>query len=147
MTSHPIIMGIFPFSNGFGYAVFQGPKDLIDSGSIRIQPFSSKKCITRITNYLEYFEPSLVVLRETPDVRMSRRCSVLLKAIERKARAKNISVELISRQQIRDTFGKMGATNKYQTAVIIREHLSDSWYRIPHPRKVGSLRRLYDATL
>lgn len=58
-----IILSIYPNSYGFGYSVTENFKELIDYGVVKISPIQNKKCLKRYIEFIEFYNPKIVVLR------------------------------------------------------------------------------------
>ena len=56
------IYSIAPNANGFGFVVMEGPRDLLDFGTIRIRPVRNSKIIIRIRKDIEFYCPDVIVV-------------------------------------------------------------------------------------
>lgn len=119
-TKEPVIAGIYPFAEGFGYALAEWNSTLIDYGIIQIRPVSNTKCLKRIRTILEQTRPDILVLRDesAKGFRGSKRTEALLTDIRRIAQNAGVGVVNYSRKDIRlafseyDVFTKRGIAQK-----------------------------------
>ena len=115
---------------GFGFAAFDGPDDLIDFGTRNFQrevkvPFEAK-----ILLLLDANQPEMLVVI-TP--KTAKRQKILNK-IAKVAKAEKIPLMLVSGTDIRRVFTSANQS-KYQIAQAVAERYPELQFRLPSPRK------------
>jgi len=63
MQKQPLVAGIYPWSKGLGYALFQGAEFLLDYGHPAIPPKNTRRYINRVKSFLERWKPDAIALR------------------------------------------------------------------------------------
>jgi hypothetical protein len=115
---------------GFGFAAFGGPDDLLDFGtrnfrrSVKI-PFEAK-----ILLLLDANQPDVLVVAE-PKTTLRRR---IMEKIAKVAEAKRIPLMFVSVADIHKAFAP-GNRSKYQIAQAIAERYPELQFQLPSPRK------------
>lgn len=114
----PLILSLFPYARGVGYAFLQAPQNLLDSGVITIRPISNERILARINKFVAYHNPNVVVIRKIDSIhsKKSKNVEKTIEAIMGYAKSKKLSVHRYTREQIREAFEVYGAKNKYETA-------------------------------
>ena len=116
----PIVLSLFPNKRGFGFACIEFPKKIIDSGMVNVRPISNSGLFDRFINFLEFYKPHLIVIRDCENLSAcKKRTQKLINSIIEHANMKKLPVHRYSRQQIRDVFEQFGATTKYEIAQSI----------------------------
>jgi hypothetical protein len=124
------ILALSPDWQGFGFAAFDGPDDLIDFGTRNFQykvkvPLEAKLLLLLDDNQPE----ALVVVAPTTE----RRKKIIAK-IAKVAKAKRIPLVLVSGTDIRKAFAPANQS-KYQIARAIAEWYPELQFRLPSSRK------------
>lgn len=119
------ILVLYPNSLGLGYAIFDSPKKLVDYGIGYIKPLSNSKTLTRVKEYIEYYKPDIILVREVTkqNSKKMRRIEKLTESICRQVRLQGLHVHCYNRSQIQDVFAQFGISTKYQISQKIIE-----WY-------------------
>jgi Holliday junction resolvasome RuvABC endonuclease subunit len=132
-----IILSFYPNARGLGYACIEMPQNLKDSGVVTIQPISNKKLLERITKFVEFFTPTIIVVKDynSSYSRHSKRVAELVESIAKHAGEVKIPVYRYSRQQVRDVFEQFGAKSKYEIAQKIIYWFPQLASRAPKIRK------------
>jgi Holliday junction resolvasome RuvABC endonuclease subunit len=114
----PFILSLFPYSRGVGYACLQAPQNLLDSGVVTIRPISNERIVSRINKFLEFHQPTVVVIRDIDAIhkRKAKNVQKTIEIITDYAKTKKLPLFRYTRQQIREAFEVHGAKNKYETA-------------------------------
>ena len=133
-----IVLSLYPNSRGMGYACIEKPAKLLDSGIITIKPPSNEKILKRVRKFVEYFKPTIVILRDFPKFTTyrGRRLEMLLHDIVKIAEEKKIPIHRYGRQQIRDVFEIAGASTKYEISQKLIEQFPILASRAPRVRKL-----------
>jgi hypothetical protein len=117
------ILSLYPNAMGVCYAVFDSPKDLVDYGIGYVRPVNSKKSILKVQQYLEFYKPDIVLVREltNPNKKNNKRNKKLIDLICKKAKAQGLEVHQYSRSQIKEVFKEFKVISKYQISKKIME--------------------------
>lgn len=130
------ILAIYPNERGFGYACVQMPDKLIDSGIVTVRPVCNSRIIKRIGKQLDFYRPSVVVLRDGDSLTFrARRITSLLEEISQLAKERLLPVHAYSREQIKLTFQQFGAETKYEISQKILAGFEELKPLAPAPRK------------
>jgi hypothetical protein len=134
------IMAIDLRRSRFGYAVFDGPDTLLESGSGEIWADGKKRGDfknTRLRSALRVSSPATVVVRMA-----QHRGSVgsplkdrLLRQIKHDAREYSIPVVMIRQDEIRKAFNFPGRTSKYRIASVVARRFPELRGKPPAGRK------------
>jgi hypothetical protein len=120
----------------FGFAVFEGPNQLLDwgarsfrSGVNAVKIPAAKKLLA----LLDEFTPSAIVVRERPTGRTTRRTKMLA-MIRKQAASRRTPVRLISREVVNRAFVGF-ESNRYQVASALAQKFPALASRLPSKRK------------
>jgi len=127
------VLAIHPVSRGFGFAVLEGPEDLIDYGVTQLKQYDQERCLARLANLMARCEPSLLITEDPKQSRQSARAIALLTAIRELALGKKVRWQR-SRKQGRSSRSRHAQT-KHQKAVVISETFPELASRLPSKRK------------
>lgn len=121
------VLALYPTRYGMGYAVFDGPEDLVDYGISYVQPMSNKKMMKKVKEYISFFNPAIVLCRNVNDLkkRAGKRTKKLIDLICGEAKSQDLQVHSYTRSDIQNVFSQFGATTKYQIQKKIIE-----WYPV-----------------
>jgi Holliday junction resolvasome RuvABC endonuclease subunit len=132
------VLAIDPSSRGFGFAIFEGPENLIDWGVKQVKGSKNRECLRRIERLMEYYQPEVIVVEDCTN-RHSRRClrvRELIGDILVLAAARKIKSRAVSRALVRKAFSSMGASTKQQIAAVIAEQFPELAPHLPPFRKL-----------
>jgi hypothetical protein len=123
-----------------GYAVFEGPKCLLDWGtraisSDRLRKMSNKR--SGITSLIDSCDPSVVAVcraRRKGDVD-SRRMQMIIRFVTKEASLQSIPVASIHAEEIRNAFCIFRATNKYEMAAAAAGVYPELFWKLPPSRR------------
>ncbi len=117
------VLALYPNAMGVCYAVFDSPKDLADYGIGYVRPVSNKKSILKVEQYLDFYNPDVVLLRgiSIERIKHSKRTNNLIDRICKIAKEKRLEVHRYDRSQIKDVFSGFGAISKYQISKKITQ--------------------------
>lgn len=136
------IIAIDVRSQQFGYAVFDGPDQLLDYGGGQLRPGGQRGASLaskRMKQLINLFVPSAIALKR-PDRSVTRKhpgIFVIVRALQTEASANLIPHRLILRHEIRDSFAGFAARNKYQVAVTVSQMFPELKRKLPGERKLG----------
>ena len=138
----PRLIAIDLRSQQFGYAVFEGPKRILDYGGGQLRPGGkegSVLAVRRIGQLIKLFTPSAIAVKH-PDRHVTVRrpgIRTMANAIQREVSAHQIPFRLIGRDEVRETFQIFRAENKYDIAVILTQIFPELLWKLPAKRKLG----------
>lgn len=122
-------------SGRFGYAMFETPGELLDSGIAR---FSSPEAATaRVFGLCEMFRPSLMVIRKE-SARRGRsypRANAVRRALRKEVMRQSIPISAISERRIDNWFRQHGKAGKYAIASSLADQFPQLSWKLPPRRK------------
>ena len=135
---YPRILAITPSTKGFGYAVLEGQKLLVDWGVRSVTGDKNAGSIEKVEEMIAHYNPQVMVLEDTA-TKESRRCpriQALTQRLVAVAEGRTIKVMLFSQKHIRRVFfGDWGGT-KHALAEIIAERFPEELgFRLPRKRR------------
>ena len=135
MTSR--VLAIDPTSKGFGYAVLEGPDELIDWGVKEDRQNRNTRCLKQIAGLIERWRPDVFVVEEVrgKSSRRSLRVRELITETLNLAAVKGIRRFTITRPMIRITFATDGVLTKHHIATDIARRFPELARRLPPLRK------------
>ena len=124
-------------SRGFGYAVFDGPKKLVDWGIRRVAGDKNVQCVDRIRDLMHWYAPEVLVLENTHTVESRRhpRIRALSNDVARLAERLDIEVVRINWALVRQVCGESGSATKEQIAAHVGEMFPEIKRQAPPKRK------------
>jgi hypothetical protein len=135
---HPRILAIAPSTRGFGYAVLEGQKMLVNWGVKSVKGDKNAGSINEVEKMIAHYGPEIMVLEDTA-TKESRRCpriQALTKRLVALAEGRSIKVALFSRKQVLRTFFADGCGTKHALAEIIAERFPEELgFRLPPKRR------------
>lgn len=139
MQQQPTIMGIYPWSKGFGYAVFEGTDNLSDYGHPLIPSKNTGRYTRRIRTLIREWNPDAIILRVEKRGMASRSENLRSILVETRKLAQDFDIPITeySGDDIRETFGLFSAYTKQDIAEKICQ-----WFPIleeycPPKRRLG----------
>ncbi len=131
------VLAIDPASRGFGFAVLEGPKRLIDWGVKSARVNKDKRCLKLIEDLIERYEPDVIVVEDYAGKgsRRCRRVRQLIEGILILAGKRRIKARSYSRRKVKTVFSRLGACNKHQMATAIAKQFPELAPRLPPARK------------
>lgn len=130
-------LAVYPTSRGFGYAVLEGPDELVDWGLKEARENKTRRCLNQLRGLLEQYRPLALLLEDgalSSGGRRSERVRLLLAEIADWA-AGRVAVERISRQAVKRAFAASGAVSKDEIARAIARLLPELGFRLPPARR------------
>lgn len=126
----------------FGYAVFEGQKQLLDYGGSHFRP-GGRQGVTvarkRLNKLIRFFTPLAIAVKHPERHVLKRHPAIrtIARAIRREAAAHLIAHCAISRNEIRVAFRSFQPSNKYQVAMIVADIFPELNSKLPAKRKLG----------
>src|SRR5437867_13249641 len=114
-------LAIDPSTRGFGFAVLEGSERLVDWGVKETKTDKNKRSLRLISELIEQYEPSVLVLEDYvgKGSRRCRRVAELIEEIRELATTRKLKVRSFSRLHIKQAFAESGAGTKYEIAIAI----------------------------
>jgi len=135
------VLAIYPNALGFGFAFMENALTLKDYQIVTARPMSNASLMKRISDYIDYYEPDIVIVEDYKgkQSKKSKRVTKLIISISEYAQRKNIKTIFYSREQIKFVFSEFKAKTKYEISKSITEN-------IPELKKLlKSKRKLWEA--
>lgn len=134
----PRALALYPFTRGFGYAVFEGRASAIDWGLKEARKNKNVRSMKSMRELIEFYYPDVVVLEDYAGSgsRRCKRIERLIRDINRFASGRNIRVYRYSRGYVRDVFSDCGVTTKFEIARFISDQFPEFEPRLPRVRKI-----------
>jgi len=131
------VLAVDPTSRGFGFAILEGPEILIDWGVKQIRARKHRRCLKRIEELIDRYQPEVVVVEDCTR-KGSRRClrvRNLIQAIRVLAANRRIPTRCFSRLRVRQVFSEQDASTKHQISTAIARQLPELRPHLPSFRK------------
>ena len=131
------VLAIDPSTRGFGFAMFEGPKKLVDWGGRTARVNKNAECLAKVKELITLYRPQVIVVEDC-EAKGSRRCGRvkdLIRSITALAKAHKIRVRSISRLQVKQAFASEHGTTKDRIARIIVKSFHELADRVPRARK------------
>lgn len=121
------VLVFYPNYLGFGFAFMQNALTLKDYQIVTSRPISNTKLIKRIRDYIDYYEPDIVVLEDYKgkQSRKSKRVEKLIRSISDYAKTKKIKTIFYAREQIKFVFSEFNAKTKYEISKVVSENIPE----------------------
>ncbi len=132
------VLAIDPATRGFGFAVLEGPKRLIDWGVKETKTDKKRRTLKLVGELIEWYRPGVIVLEDT-SAQASRRCSRvtgLIDDIAELALKGNVRVKRISKATVKEAFAECPTQTKYEIATAIGKRFPELASRVPPFRKL-----------
>jgi len=138
IPKYPRILAIAPSTRGFGFALLEGPNTLVDWGVKSVEGDKNAGSIARVKAMIAHYEPDVLVLENNlvRPFHRAERIRRLARRIVAVSKRQNVSVILITREQVRRVFFVDGQGTKYGLAQILAERFPDELsFRLPPKRR------------
>ena len=133
------VLAIDPTYRGFGFAVLEGPRRLIDWGVKQMRRTKTARTILQSKALMEQYCPDVVVVEDWQGKGSCRclRIGNIIRAIRTMANLYRIPTRCFSRNRVRQAFDFWNAKTKHQIAVVIALELPELRSRLPRLRKTS----------
>ena len=132
------ILAIDPTPRGFGYAVLEGPRRLVDWGLKEVPPeYRNRRSLFHIRNLVRDYAPDLVVVEDiwARGSRRGPRVQRLIRDLLAMAASDRFRTRRVSRAMLKRAFTETGKPTKYRIAQAIAARFPElAWY-LPPVRK------------
>src|ERR1035437_3813753 len=135
---YPRILAITPSTKGFGYAVLEGHKTLVDWGVRSVEGDKNAGSVKKVEEMIAHYNPQVMVLEDTgiKGSRRSARIQALTKRLIAVTERRTIKVALFSQKKIRRVFLGDDSRTKHALAEIIAERFPEELgFRLPPKRR------------
>jgi hypothetical protein len=123
-------------SRGFGYAVLEGPTNLVDWGIRNAPNDNPRALLTKISDLIALYHPDVIIIEDCRHVRSRRRQRVRVAITQVAALATpETKVQLIPAALVQSVFGTGRAVTKHQIATLVAQRFPELEYRLPPERK------------
>lgn len=136
--SHNRTLAIDLASRGFGYAVLDAERRLVDWGFRRITRDKEAESLARIMDFLVWYAPQVLVLEDC-DAASSRRIPrirAMAREVRRMAKTMEVRVKTVSWQRVREVFGRSTRATRDQIAARVAELYPIMSRQLPPKRKI-----------
>ena len=133
-----LVLAVYPATRGLGYALFEGPRSLVDWGAKHVMGNKNTQCLKHVSKLLQLFRPEVVVLEAVSGRKPTKspRIQKLIEQIKRLLRRKGIRFLTFSREQVRHCFARYEAITKHEIAAAIAGQLPELEARLPQKRRI-----------
>lgn len=135
---HPRILAIAPISTGFGFAVMEGQRTLVDWGVRSAQQDKNTKCLLKVKNLIADHQPDIIAMEDIfgKDSRRGSRTKALSRRIIALASKQRINVMLFTKEKINKAFFTESEGTKYALAQLIAERFPEELtHELPPKRR------------
>ena len=124
-------------TRGFGFAVMEGPRSLIEWGARRSRGEKNPAALKQVARLLESYWPDVIAIEDCGDkhCRRSPRVRRLAMDIIKLAKTKGVKVRNLSRRRITAVLSQSGGLTKRQIATTIAEQFPELSPQLPPVRK------------
>jgi len=136
-TEGKLILAVYPSTKGFGFAVFESPRSLIDWGMKGIAGGRDKnvESLRKLRELLAFYQPDILVVRGGRSKR-AHRISKLIEAINNVASKQKIASTSLSRPDVWACFSRLGSHTKREIAEAIVREFPELEPRLPPVRRI-----------
>ena len=134
-----LVLGVYPTARGFGWACFDGPFTLFESGLYTVQKDKNAACLKKVEGLLERLAPETLVLEafdKGSSLRSSRIRRLSLSVVSL-ASDRGLELAVFTKADVQAAFAGVGARTRYEIALAIVRHLPALAHRAPKDRKNG----------
>jgi Holliday junction resolvasome RuvABC endonuclease subunit len=132
------ILAIAPLSRGLGYAVMEGPDQLVACGNKAILRDKNAKALAWVNRFIQFYQPDVLVLPNVTaaDTRRAARIKTLHRQIIVWAAKQQLKVRLVSVTQVRTQLLGEAKGTKFAVARTLAEKFpTELGTRLPPKRR------------
>jgi hypothetical protein len=121
-----------------GFAVFEGPKTLLDSGTIAIPRNRDEASGNRLSDLLNLASPTAIVVKSErwENMQARSRTSSLIDVLRLESEKRSIALRTLNEQALALSFRKLGCSTKAEiTAALTRIYPELGW-KLPPKREI-----------
>ena len=138
LPKHPRILAVAPSTNGFGYAVIEGQKVLVDWGVKLVEGDKNAGSIEKVEGMIAHYNPQVMVLEDTANKESHRspRIKALTKLLVVVAEDRSVKVVMFSQKQVRRVLlGDERGTKEALAGNIAEQFPEELGFRLPPKRR------------
>ncbi len=131
------ILAIDPTTRGFGFAVLEGPMNLVDWGVKEAKVDKNDQSLNLVARLIKRYRPDVMVVEDYTG-QGSKRCvriAGLIDRIIKLADKRGVKIHTFSRSMVREGFSEAQAYTKHQIAEAIALKFPELAPRMPRFRK------------
>jgi hypothetical protein len=135
-STSELVLCVYPSAKGFGFAVFEGPRSLVDWGVKGVHgEKKNAQSIRKMRELLDFYRPDVLVTENYRGggSRRGSRIRQLIDAITVLAAKERAAIASFSRAEVRDNFG---LTSKRRIAEAITRDFPELEPRLPPVRRI-----------
>lgn len=139
IPSRYLTLGLYPTARGFGWACFDGPFTVFESGLFTVHKDKNAACLRKVEALLERLAPETLVL-EAFDARSSLRSPRIRRlclSIVSVAADRGLDLAIFTKADVERAFGGVGARSRDEIAHAVARQLPGLQHRLPKNRKNG----------
>ena len=133
----PRILALDLRARRFGYAVFEGPRRLLDSGTranVAGRPEESGTSARALSEFLKLWSPATIVIKKQRWELASE--WAIREALLNQAKARSIDIRLLDQTQLNYRFRQLGCSTKEDVAEVLAKIFPELIWTLPPKRKV-----------
>lgn len=133
-----LVLGVHPFSHGFGWVAFEKPLAPLDWGVVEKRGEKNAQCLFAITQIVNRYQPDVLAMEayEEPTATRVARIQKLCRSIESMASGRDIDVCIYSGLEIRHHLALATAVSRYDIARGVAEKIKALKVRLPKQREI-----------
>jgi Holliday junction resolvasome RuvABC endonuclease subunit len=130
------VLGIHPFTRGFGWVLFQKPFVPLDWGVVEKKKEKHAQCVFAFERIIDRYEPTVLALEkyDSPPTQRVARIRRLSRSFVSLAEGRSIETCIYSRFDVRSVFAVAGAASRYEIAHVIAQRVDALRPRLPKKR-------------
>ena len=131
------VVGVDPASRGVGFAILEGPSELIDWGVKGCPENTNAQCLAMLDALVAQYAPDILVLEDpdAKDCRRGKRVRELLRTIIQAADRLGLGVKRVSHAELGAAFPEDGPMTKVRIAETVTTRFPELWPQLPAERK------------
>lgn len=142
MTPRPtpfLVLAVYPTARGFGWACFDGPLTLFESGLYTVHKDKNAACLKKVEALLERLKPETLVLEafDKGSSLRSTRIRRLSLSVVSLAADRGHELAVFKKTDVQAAFAGVGARTRHEIAQAIVRHLPGLAHRMPKDRRNG----------
>lgn len=138
LPKYPRILAIAPSTRGFGFALVEGHRTLVDWGVKSIKGDKNRGTLLKVKEMVTHYRPDVLALEDVSakSCRRSARIRTLINQLTQLAKKEKVSAPCFFREQVAKTFFPEGKVTRYDVARKVVEMFSDELgFRLPPKRR------------
>ena len=136
-TKHKRVLALDLGTRGFGYAVMEGPHQLIDWGVREIRRNKTTVTLAKVQHLIDRYQPDNLVKEDyaDQDKRRPERVRVLAKRVGEMAITAGTKVQTFCRSKVKEAFVGTEAVTRHEIATVLARWFPELTSRLPPKRK------------